>query len=531
MGLDLSTQGISAVVLDIDKLARVFERSLDYCQDPRLNSFGIREEDYILPPLEEGEASQPPGMFFTALDAIFSDLKAEVDTGNIIVINASAQQHGHVYLNERAEVVFQRLTEEDSAVSDLASLLPEGLAYDRAPIWMTANTGEEAAFIRDNIGGKERVIELSGSDVPLRFTGVVIRKIARAFPEVYRQTACIPLLSSLVPAVLTGNSRTPLDYGNACGMSLMDYRRKDWSRALVEAVADGLPGGENALREKLSPLVAPDAVVGGIAAYFVGKYGFSLSCRVVAGSGDNPQSKVLVAGDLLSLGTSIVNMVATDGNTLDMNGYANAMYDGVGRPFIFGCRTNGAMVWDRLRALYGLKKEDYGPAEDALRQTPVGQNLVFWQPRDESFPPSGKIDLVRPGETAPGLGSDYSGLIESTLSAVYYHSLGFAGENTGPLYVTGGARNSPEILRRIAAIWNRPVTPIEEGGAALGAAVAGSGAVLMSGGEAFDIESYIGDSILKRDRSVEPDDKDVRDFHRPGGYLERFAAAEAGLIG
>jgi xylulokinase len=530
LGLDLSTQGISAVVLDIDKRTRLFARSLDYCKDPRLNCFGVREEYYILPLLEEGEASQPPGMFFAALDAIFTDLKKEINLGEIVVINTSAQQHGHIYLNDRAQTVFQRLTKEDSVTSELSSLLPDALAYDRAPIWMTTNTGEEADFIRDRVGGQERVIALSGSDVPLRFTGVVIRKIARQFPEVYNRTVTIQLLSGLVPAILTGNYRTLLDYGNACGMSLMDYRRKEWSGALMEAVADGLPGGEHALREKLPPLSAPDAIAGDIAAYFVEKYGFSPFCRIAAGSGDNPQSKVLVAGDLLSLGTSIVNMVSTDGVTLDMNGYANAMYDGLGRPFIFGCRTNGAMVWDRLRAMYGLKKEGYPPAEAVLRQTPVGQNLVFWQPRDESFPPSGKFDLVRLGEETPEMGADYSGLIESTLAAVYYHSQGFSSESDDPLHVTGGARNSPEILRRIAAIWGRPVVPIEEGGAALGAAVAGAGAFFKSIGEPFDIDSYIGESILKSDRIVQPAAGDIKAYHRPGGYLERFAVAEAKLI-
>jgi hypothetical protein len=48
----------------------------------------------------------------------------------------------------------------------------------------------------------------------------------------------------------------------------------------------------------------------------------------VAGSGDNPQSKVQVAGDLLSLGTSFVNMTSTDGKVIDKSGLANAMYDG-----------------------------------------------------------------------------------------------------------------------------------------------------------------------------------------------------------
>jgi xylulokinase len=530
LGLDVSTQSISAVVLDIDSRNRVYEHSLDYCQDSRLNTFGIKQEDYILPPKTEGEASQPPEMFFASLDAIFNDLKAALNLEDIVVVNNSSQQHGHVYLNHQANSIFHRLSEEDSAQSDLVTLLKGSLAYNLAPIWMTSNTKKQAEFIRSHVGGKERAITLSGSDVPLRFTGVVMRKIARQFPEVYRHTDNIQLISSLVPAILTGNSKIPVDYGNACGMSLMDYTRKRWSDVLIRAVSDGLPGRETSFRSKLPSLVSPDTIVGTIATYFVRKYGFSPSCKIVAGSGDNPQSKVLVAGDLLSLGSSIVNMVATDGKTLDMNGFANAMYDGVGRPFMFGCRTNGVMVWDRLRAIYGLKKEEYTPAEESLQHAQIAQSLLFWQPRNESFPSSGIIDIVRVGNETPGLGTDYAGLIETTLASVYYHSKGFTRETTYSLYVTGGARNSREIIRRVAAIWNRKVISIEEGGAALGAAVAGACAFLKSEGDTINAKEYVSTGFLKREQPFQPKTEDVLAFHRPGGYLDKFVVEEAKVL-
>jgi xylulokinase len=530
LGLDISTQGITAVVLDIDARSKVHERSLDYCRDERLNTFGIRKEDYILTPESEGEASQPPALFFASLDAMFSDLKNAIDPGDIAVINTSAQQHGHVYLNDQSSSLFHRLNEEASVNSDLVTLLKNSLAYQRAPIWMTANTAKEAEFIRNHAGGKERVITLTGSDVPLRFTGVFMRKIARQFPEVYRRTDNIQLISSLVSAILSGNSKVSMDYGNACGTSLMDYKKKDWSDILIKATAEGLPGGVMVFRSKLPALVSPDTLVGNIALYFVQKYGLLPSCKITAGSGDNPQSKVLVAGDLLSLGTSLVYMVATDGKTFDINGYANAMYDGVGRPFMFGCRTNGAMVWDQLRAMYGLEKEEHTPAEEALCKAPIAQGMVFWQPRNESLPPSGSFDMVRLGNETPGLGTDYAGIIETTLAAVYYHARGFTRETNETLYVTGGARKSREIIRRVAAIWNRPVTPIEEGGAALGAAVAGTRALLKTEGETIDTEQYVGNGLLKREPPLQPKTEDVLAFHRRGGYLERFAAEETNLI-
>jgi len=530
LGLDLSTQSLSAIIIDIDSRKKIFEYQLDYAEDDRLNGYGIRKTDYIIPPRTQGEADQPPEMYFSSFDAIFGDLKrSEVPLEDVVVINASGQQHGHIYLNNNARSIFNKLMRKGSGSSDLVSLLAGCLAYDRAPIWMTSNTAEQADFIRNYVGGKQTMIQLSGSDAPLRFTGTIIRRIAEQFPGFYEKTENIQLISSLIPAILTGNSMVPIDYGNACGTSLMDYRNKEWSDLLIKATSNGLIGREDTLRGKLPPLTSPDTIVGAISTYFIEKYGFSKGCKIVAGSGDNPQSKVPVSGDLLSLGTSLVNMISTDGDTFDMNGFANAMYDGIGRPFIFGCRTNGAMVWDQLRAMYGMKKEEYTKAEEALQQTPVARHMVFWQPKNESFPPSGIFDLFRVNNQEQNLEGDYSGLIESSLASIYEHSKGFAKETSSPLFVCGGATGSPGIMRRIAAIWNRPIIPMEKGSAALGAAIAGVYAFFKSEGENSDI-AVLCESLLETRRVISPTPGDIEAYHGADGYLAKFVAEESKLI-
>jgi len=489
LGLDLSTQSLSAMVLDIEARARLAEHSLDFAKDARLNVFGISPDDYILPPRSEGEADQPPTMYLAALDAIFSDLTKNISLGEVSIINTSGQQHGHVYLNKEAKAIFTRLEDEESACQDLSTLLAGSFAYERAPIWMTSNTTAEAAFVRSEVGGKERLIWLSGSDAQLRFTGIVVRRTAQQDPKAYTRTQTIQLISSFIPAVLTADPLVPTDFGNACGMSLMDYRRRQWSMQLMEAVSRGLPGGGRSLRHKLPSIVAPNAIVGRIAPYFNRKYGFSPDCRIATGSGDNPQSKVLVSGDLLSLGSSFVNMISTDGKARDMSGAACAMYDGVGRPFLFGCRTNGTLVWDRMRAMHGMSKDDYTPAEAALQKAPPGQSLVLWQPRDESFPASGSFELTRIG-SATNLDADYSGIVESSLAAVYLHSKDFTPLTTSRLSAMGGATGSSEVVRRVAAIWGRPVVVTGKAGAALGTSVAGVSALLKSEGVDFDTEEF-----------------------------------------
>ena len=520
LGLDSSTQSLSAVVIDIDTAEKCFEHSLDYRADARLNRFGIGE-DYILPPREEGEAEQPPLMYLASLDAMFADMReAGVPLESILLINTSGQQHGHVYLNSDAEVLLGQLTNRDGGTPPLQILLKDAFAYPNAPIWMTANTVSQTEAVRNGVGGKAEMIDLSGSDAPLRFTGTVMRRVGEQFPEHYAATAKVQLISSFIPAVLTGNANVPIDYGNACGMSLMNYRSKVWDSALLAATAHGLPGDVEEFQSKLPTLVRPDSVVGSLAAYYIEKYGFAGHCAVIAGSGDNPQAKVPVAGDLLSLGTSFVNMVSTDGDTLDPEGFANAMYDGINRPFMFGCRTNGAMVWDAVRNDYGLAKEEYAPAEAALREVAPGQFMTFWQPKTESFPVSGAFDLIR-AVGQPTLSEDYTGIIETSLAAVYVYSAVFTKQTQAPLFVTGGATDSPEIMRRVAGIWNRPTLPVEKGGAALGAAVAGVKALHDAANESFDIEAFSA-SVLKRGEPIQPHPEDVQAYHGEGKYLERF---------
>jgi xylulokinase len=530
LGLDISTQSISAVLVDIDSREMVFQYSLDYQKDARLKKYGIQGQNYILRPKNEGEANQPAKMFLAALESIFADMKSVGQPmRDILICNVSAQQHSHAYLSRHARPIFGRLNIPGNTKSNLEVILEGCFSLNIVPTWMTSDTAKQADSIRTFIGGKERMIQLSGSNSPARFTGAVIRKIAEQFPAGYQETEHIHLLSSLIPAVLTGNSRVPLDFGNACGMSMMDYAGKDWSVKLIKAVADGLPGGEAVLRNKLLPIVSPLTIDGRIATFFIERFGFSPDCRILAGSGDNPQSKVLVSGNLLSLGSSLVNMASTDGKHLDMSGASNAMYDGLGRPFIFSCRTNGALVWDQMRASHGLEKEEYEPAEKALRETPAGRYMVFWQPRDESFPVSGNHELIRITHSTPELGADYSGLIETTLGLVYLYSKTFAKETAEPLYVTGGANKSPEILRRVAAIWNKPVVRIEEAGAALGAAAAGVYAYLKTTGKEVKIEE-INKKLLKKGDVIQPRSADVDAYHKNGGYLEKLSVAAEKII-
>lgn len=527
LGLDVSTQSITAAAIDLESKQVVYRKSIDYRSDPRLNRFGLNE-DYIFPPSEPGEAFQPAAIFAAALDAALEDIKVEwLDLGlcpaDISVVNCSAQQHAHLMLDEKADQCFKKLhCRETFSDEDLSNLVERSLALPFARIWRTSNTAKQARLVRERAGGRKEVIKISGSDAPLRFSAFGIMKTAEDYPEAYVRTAKIVQLNSLIAALLAGNPEVPLDFGNACGTSLIDYRAKAWSETLLEAVARDLEGGSRALRKKLPELASGTTIAGSIACYHSKKYGLPADCLVGIGSGDNPQTKVLVDDSLLSLGTSFVIMAKTDGTLVDMSGSTNAMYDALDRPFVFGCRTNSALRWDGVRVLHGLNRLDYARSDEALRAVPPGNKgrIFLWQPEEESFPVSGKIEPTRIDYSAPDFETDYAGIIESTLAAVYLHSRKFMADSDR-IFVTGGPAASTEILKRVAAIWNRTVIPLDIGGAALGAAVSGAYALLKAEGRAPETDEWIS-RFVKTQKPVTPDEEAVRAYHADDGYLKRF---------
>ena len=517
LGIDCSTQGMKAILLDVNERRIINQIELNYSKDERLNRFGINFKEYIVPPREFGEAEQPPLMYLAALDAVLSDLK---DSGcpmdKICIISLSAQQHGHVYLSKEADTLFSCLKKKESARNSLVDLLQDVFSYGLSPIWKTANTQKEADHIRSRIGGSERMISLSGSDSPLKFTGAIIRRIGLRYPALYAETSRILLTNSFLSGVLTGDCNIPVDFGNGSGMSLMDYQRKVWSGELIDAVSEGLPGGGNRLQSMLTHVVAPYDIVGKVSSYFQEKYNLGEHCLVTAGSGDNPQTKVLVKGDLLSIGTSIVIMAPTE-NISNITGDSLGMYDGTGNPFRFGGRHNGAMIWDFIRKRYNIFDDDFGTETKVLAKSEPGSGIFLWQPYDEAFPVSSAFEEERIGYSVKSFENDYPALIDSSLAIVHHYSKVFTRDEKDPLYITGGACRNKEILKRVAAIWNRDVIPIDSVGAALGAAV--SGAVAYGNVKNLTVDPYkISEGIISSGMVIKPDDEYVKKYKE---YLPR----------
>src|SRR6202789_692654 len=119
LGLDASTQSLSAVVIDLDTHKVIYEKSLNF--DRALSQY--KTQNGVLPNRDPLVKHSSPLLWVDALDLIFTEMKKDgVALGEILAISGSGQQHGSVYLNERAENALAELNPEKTLVENLCGV-------------------------------------------------------------------------------------------------------------------------------------------------------------------------------------------------------------------------------------------------------------------------------------------------------------------------------------------------------------------------------------------------------------------------
>ncbi|HZI31643.1 MAG TPA: FGGY family carbohydrate kinase, partial [Candidatus Binatia bacterium] len=247
LGLDSSTQSLSAVIIDLDSSKVVYEKSLNF--DQALPQF--KTQNGVLRSRDPHVKHSTPLLWAAALDLLFAQMKKDkVALGKIIAISGSGQQHGSVYLNDKAADVLANLDSKKSLEDNLDGVF----ARKTSPIWMDSSTTKECEEIRKKLGGIKFTASRTGSDTFERFTGPQIRKFYKTEPKAYEKTASIALVSSYLASLLAGKI-APIDYGDGAGMNLMDIRKHVWNHDALKATAPGLIG-------KLPPLADSGRVIG-----------------------------------------------------------------------------------------------------------------------------------------------------------------------------------------------------------------------------------------------------------------------------
>ena len=294
LGLDSSTQSLSAVVIDYDQRKVVYDKSLNF--DRALPHY--KTQNGVLPNPNPLVKHSSPLMWAEALDLIFAEMKKDgVALGEMLAVSGSGQQHGSVYLNNHAAAALANLNPQKTLVENLRGVF----SRPTSPIWMDSSTAAECAEIREKLGGVKATAQKTGSDAFERFTGPQIRRFYKTEPGAYAQTTGIALVSSFMASLLVGKI-APIDHGDGAGMNLMDIQRKTWHADALKATAPDL-------KEKLPPLAESWKVVGTVSPYFVKKFGLNPNAQTLVWSGDNPCSVVglgLIREGMvaISLGTS-----------------------------------------------------------------------------------------------------------------------------------------------------------------------------------------------------------------------------------
>ena len=480
LGLDCSTQSFTAIVLEQDgepaSTRILVEKSIHF--DTTYPEFGTRNG--VLP-AGSGVAHTPPQLWVRALEDILDALKKEgIPLQNIEAIGVSGQQHGSVYLNASAE---KKLASLDFT-QGLAEQLENVYSRKTSPIWMDATTSEECREIAASLGGDDAVCALTGSRCFERFTGPQIRRFFKTEPKNYAETAHICLVSSFIPSLLAGKIIS-IDPGDGAGMNLMNISTRAWSLEALNATAPDLA-------TKLLPVQESDSIAAGISAYFTARFGFSPSCKILPGTGDNPASLVglgLVSSGVIgvSLGTSDTLFTYMSSVHTDPGGASHVFGSPTGAYMAISVYKNGSLAREAVRTKHGLTWESFS---NLLGRTPPGnQGRVMLPYFDtEIIPRIGKPGVQRYGFSDQDVEAEVRAVIEAQMASMFLHSA-WMGEKPSRIQATGGASNNREILQIMANVFGVPVMRQEtSNSAALGAAIRAQHVVVKKDGEvSFEI--------------------------------------------
>jgi xylulokinase len=261
-------------------------------------------------------------------------------------------------------------------------------------------------------------------------------------------------------------------------MNMLDIRSFKWSPKVMPTI------GPNA-EAKLGPVVPSHQVVGTISRYFAEAYGFNAACKVVAWSGDNPNSVAGVGlrspGDVaISLGTSDTVFGITAAPTPGVEGHIFANPVDPKSYMAMLCYKNGSLTrervrdavaggaWDKFNALLATGSAPGNAGHigfyiDAPEITPALKAGV------RRFAPDGKGGHKRVDSFAPA--NDARAVVEGQFLSMRVHGESVGLTKPKRVIATGGASSNPAIVQVIADVFGCPVfVSSQTDSASLGAA-------------------------------------------------------------
>ncbi|KAE8279611.1 Xylulose kinase [Larimichthys crocea] len=479
LGFDFSTQQLKVVAID-GELNVLHQNNVQF--DSELPEFRTQGGVHIH--ADRLTVTSPVLMWVKALDLLLDKMKgAGFEFSRVRALSGSGQQHGSVFWRRGASDTLKQLDPDQN----LNQLLQDSFSVSDCPVWMDSSSSQQCQDLQAAAGGALRLAEITGSRAYERFTGNQIAKVRQTRAEDYQNTERISLVSSFAASLFLGDYAA-IDYSDGSGMNLLDIRTRNWSEVCLEATAPHLD------RVLGAPLPST-SVLGPISSYFVQRWGFSESCRVVAFTGDNPASLAgmrLQQGDVaVSLGTSDTVFLwiqqprpALEGhifcNPVDWQAYMALL-----------CFKNGSLTRERVRdECAGGSWERFSAA---LRDTPLGNhgNIGFYFDIMEITPPAVGVHRFDPHDNKVSSLSpqvEVRALVEGQFLSRRLHAerLGYSIIPGSRVLATGGASSNKDILQVLSDVFNAPVYTIDlSNSACLGSAYRALHGVVAESGLSF----------------------------------------------
>jgi xylulokinase len=445
-GLDVSTQSCKLIVIDYQQKTTIFLDSINY--DKELLQYntinGTRKDGGF------GVSESDPNMWIDAIHHLFSRLKQKVpNIKDINAISVSGQQHG------------------------LVTITKEGnLSRPFSKLWNDFSTAEECEILTQKIGSPAQMIREIANTQRTGYTAPKIFHMVRHEPQLYANTATIFLVHNYINWYLTGGKHggiAVMEPGDVSGSAIWDPQKKVWAKKVIDAI-------DPQLSQKLPPVKDSREMVGSIGIEFIDQYGFSPTCKIASGSGDNMMGAIgtgnVTEGIVtISLGTSGTAYTFMKKVYVDPEGEIASFCDATGNYLPLLCISNLANGYEAILKQYQLNHTQF---EEFARKTPPanhGRVLCPWYEgeRTPDLPEAAPIyfgfklhDFTKENLCRAVLEGHIMNLYE-----------GFIKLPVKPteIRLTGGISKSKLWRETIANIFNCEVVPVLGEGAALGAAL------------------------------------------------------------
>ncbi|KAK4537216.1 hypothetical protein CDCA_CDCA11G3241 [Cyanidium caldarium] len=403
LGLDLSTQSLDAVAVDIRRpLENIWELTVEFDRDlPQFHTHRGHHRDE-----RTGAATAPTFMFVAALDLLLERLRQNsFPFGRVRAVAVAAQQHGSVYWQR-----VLRLDRDDvfadprKSLQELLRAPVNSFSVLDGPIWADASTTRQCRQLEAEFpGGAAGLALVTGSRAYERYTAAQVIRLAQERPDAFQCTRRIQVLSAFMTSLLAGRFCDE-DVADASGTQWMDIRTVSprWHPQSLLATERAAGVARAAVRDRLAlqPVLTNTVAADHLAPYYCHRYGFSRTdCCVVTGTGDNPSSAAGLAlqlGDLcVSLGTSdtAFGRCANATPQLEAHVFRSPLDRYAFLPILVF--ANGSLLREAVRGA-DATWEDF---EACLQRTPPGNHgvLGIYARVDEILPrlPAGTVQLVR----------------------------------------------------------------------------------------------------------------------------------------